>query len=100
MTRIAPCGNELTGNGLPGVALHQHVSNNSIQNLSDNLIIGNYIAGDAGDNDLPTTPPTGISLLAASAVNGTVITLNEFSGDRSTSLSTTRAEMWMCTTTA
>jgi len=71
-------GNRLTGNGLPGVAMHQHVPHNPSQNLNDNLIVGNYIAGNAGDGDVPTTVPTGISLLGTSAVNRTVITLNEF----------------------
>ena len=70
-------GNRLTGNGLPGVAMHQHTPDPT-QNLGDNLIVGNYIAGNAGDDDIPTTVPTGISLLGTSAVGGTVITLNEF----------------------
>jgi parallel beta-helix repeat protein len=70
-------GNRLTGNGLPGVAMHQHTPDPT-QNLGDNLVVGNYIAGNAGDGDIPTTVPTGISLLGTSAVGGTVITLNEF----------------------
>jgi parallel beta-helix repeat protein len=70
-------GNRLTGNGLPGVAMHQHTPNPG-QNLNDNLIVGNYIAGNAGDSDVPTTVPTGISLLGTSAVSRTLITLNEF----------------------
>jgi parallel beta-helix repeat protein len=70
-------GNRLTGNGLPGVAMHQHTPNPA-QNLNDNLIVGNYIAGNAGDSDVPTIVPTGISLLGTSPVSGTVMTLNEF----------------------
>jgi parallel beta-helix repeat protein len=70
-------GNRLTGNGLPGVAMHQHTPN-PLQNLDDNLIVGNYIAGNAGDSDVPTAVPTGISLLGTAAVSGTVMTLNEF----------------------
>jgi hypothetical protein len=69
--------NRLTGNGLPGVAMHQHTPN-TLQNLNDNLIVGNYIAGNAGDSDVPTTVLTGISLLGTAPVSGTVITLNEF----------------------
>jgi parallel beta-helix repeat protein len=69
--------NRLTGNGLPGVAMHQHTPN-PLQNLNDNLIVGNYIAGNAGDSDIPTEVPTGISLLGTAPVSGTVITLNEF----------------------
>jgi parallel beta-helix repeat protein len=74
-------GNRLTGNGLPGVAMHQHTPDPT-QNLGDNLIIGNYIAGNAGDDDVPTTVPTGISLLGTSAVSGTLITLNEFAREQ------------------
>ncbi len=70
-------GNRLMGNGLPGVAMHQHTPNPA-QRLNDNLIVGNYIAGNAGDSDVPTTVPTGISLLGTAPVSGTVITLNEF----------------------
>ena len=70
-------GNRLTGNGLPGVAMHQHTPNPA-QNLNNNLIVGNYIAGNAGDSDVPTTVPTGISLLGTAAVSGTVINLNKF----------------------
>jgi len=72
-------GNRLTDNGLPGVAMHQHTPNRS-QNLNDNSIIGNYIAGNAGDDDLGTGAgvSTGISLLGTAPVSGTVITLNTF----------------------
>jgi hypothetical protein len=57
--------------------MHQHTPN-ALQNLNDNLIVGNYIAGNAGDSDIPTEVPTGISLLGTAPVSGTVITLNEF----------------------
>ena len=73
-------GNKLTNNGLPGVAIHNHAPTNNI-NLSDNVITGNYIAGNGSDTDVETSPstvvPTGISLLGASPVSGTLITLNQ-----------------------
>jgi hypothetical protein len=68
----------LTGNGLPGVAFHLH-SANARQNLNDNLITGNYIAGNGADTEDAATPgPTGINVFAnAKAVTtGTVIVQN------------------------
>lgn len=72
-------GNRVTDNSLPGVAMHQHTPNKA-QNLNDNSIIGNYIAGNAGDDALGTgTPlPTGMSLLGTAPVTGTVVMLNTF----------------------
>ena len=70
--------NTLTDNGLPGVALHMHAPN---QTLNDHLIIGNVISGNAGDPDLGTDPPPsmGISILAPVVpIKGVVITQNVF----------------------
>ncbi|HEY3912035.1 MAG TPA: right-handed parallel beta-helix repeat-containing protein [Stellaceae bacterium] len=69
-------GNRLTNNGLPGVAIHNHAPTHNII-LSDNVVTGNYIAGNGPDSDVPTTVPTGISLLGTTAVSGTLITLNQ-----------------------
>lgn len=69
-------GNTLTNNGLPGIAIHNHAPTNNIT-LSDNLITGNYIAGNGPDSDVPTTVPTGISILGTTAISGTLITLNQ-----------------------
>jgi hypothetical protein len=67
-------GNRLTGNSLPGVAMHSHAPS---QNLNDNVITANYIAGNGGDTDVESSPvQTGISLLAVSPNSGTVITRN------------------------
>jgi parallel beta-helix repeat protein len=76
-------GNVLTGNGLPGVAMHSH---SPMQNLNDNLIAGNQISGDGPDPDPGTTLPTGISIFSdtgagALPINGTVITGNSFSNE-------------------
>ena len=73
-------GNRLTKNGLPGVAIHNHAPTNNI-NLSDNVVTGNTISGNGADSDVATTVPTGISLLGVSPVSGTLITLNQISGE-------------------
>lgn len=69
-------GNTLTDNGAGGVAMHTHVPNPHIR-LADNVITGNYIAGNGPDPDVGTTGPTGISLLGTAAATGTLITLNQ-----------------------
>ena len=69
-------GNSLTNNGDGGVAMHTHVPNPNIK-LADNVVTGNYIAGNGPDTDVGTTDPTGISLLGTAAVTGTLITLND-----------------------
>ncbi len=70
-------GNRTTGNGHTGIALHAH-RNGAI--LTDNAIIGNYIAGNGPDiGDTPTSGPTGININAGHStvpLTGTVITGN------------------------
>jgi parallel beta-helix repeat protein len=67
-------GNSLTNNGLPGVAMHSHTPG---QNLNNNSIIGNYIAGNHADTDDSATPgPTGINVFGVSPVRGTIIIQN------------------------
>ncbi len=72
-------GNTLTDNGLPGVAIHNHAPTNNI-NLSNNVVIGNYIAGNGPDGGVETTSdqqvPTGISVLGVSPITGLIITQN------------------------
>jgi len=75
--------NELTGNGIPGVALHTHVGPNfglPADDMSRNMIIGNFIAGNGADGDDTATPGTaGININSGgggSPVRGTVISGN------------------------
>ena len=52
--------NDLTDNGLPGVAMHAH-SPGAL--LSDNMIVGNRISGNGADTeDTATSGPTGVNV--------------------------------------
>jgi hypothetical protein len=75
--------NVLTGNGIPGVALHTHVGPTfgaPADNMSGNSIIGNYIAGNGADTaDTATPGTTGININSGgggSPVTGTIISQN------------------------
>lgn len=73
--------NILTGNGLPGVALHSHLGG---QTLNDHLIVGNTIWGNGPDGDPGTTVPTGISVSntpAGPPITGVVISHNVIKGE-------------------
>ena len=68
--------NRLTGNGLPGVAFHLHTAKTG-QNVDDNLIVSNYIAGNGADTaDAATPGPTGINVFGVAPITGTVIADN------------------------
>ena len=71
--------NILTGNGLPGVAMHNHASapGGPAVNLNDNVIVGNQIGGNHADTQDAATPgSTGINLYSVVPVTGTVISQN------------------------
>jgi parallel beta-helix repeat protein len=75
--------NELTGNGLGGVALHTHVGpafHLPPDDMDGNMIIGNYIAGNLADRDDTATPGTvGININSGGGgtpVHGTIISGN------------------------
>ena len=75
--------NELTGNGIPGVALHTHVGpafGAPADDMSGNQIIGNFISGNGPDTfDTATPGSAGININSGdggSPVYGTVISQN------------------------
>jgi hypothetical protein len=69
----------LTGNDLPGVALHGHTPG---QNLNNNVIAGNTISGNGPDTDDAATPgPAGIIISGIETITGTVISQNTISGE-------------------
>jgi parallel beta-helix repeat protein len=70
--------NRLIGNGLPGVTIHNHADSPSQPaDLSDNLIVGNFIARNHADTqDAATSGPTGINVFGVGAILGTIISQN------------------------
>jgi len=74
--------NKLIDNGLPGVTMHNHASAPSPAppiNLNNNVIVGNYISGNAADTeDAATSGPTGINLYSTAPVYGTLVSQNIF----------------------
>ena len=80
----AVTSNRLIGNSMPGVAVHNHYNSNpqggksgaTNPDVSRNAIVGNYIAGNGPDPDVPTTVSTGISVLGVTPVVDLVVAHN------------------------
>jgi parallel beta-helix repeat protein len=71
--------NTITGNGLPGVTMHNHAAPTGAPavNMNDNMILANQISGNAADTQDAATPgPTGINIYSVAPVTGTVIAQN------------------------
>jgi nitrous oxidase accessory protein NosD len=78
--------NRLIDNALPGVVIHNHVfltfpGHPPNPNVDDNVIVGNFISGNGADSDVPTTVPTGISILGTTPITGLVISDNVISDE-------------------
>jgi nitrous oxidase accessory protein NosD len=71
--------NTLVGNGLPGVAMHNHASVPGAPPITfrDNSVIGNHIRANGADTeDAATGGPTGINIYSVVPVTGIVIADN------------------------
>ena len=75
--------NELTNNGIPGVAFHSHVGpafGAPTDDLSNHKIVGNHLSGNGADLfDTATPGPTGININSGGGgtpITGTVISQN------------------------
>lgn len=71
--------NILMGNGLPGVAMHNHAAPAGAPpvDLNDNVIVGNTISQNGADTeDTATSGPAGINIASIAPITGTVISQN------------------------
>src|SRR5581483_9216274 len=74
--------NQLMGNGLPGVAMHNHASVPGAPPVvfNDNMVLANTISQNGADtDDTATSGPTGINVASIAPMNGNIIALNMIS---------------------
>lgn len=71
--------NQLIGNGLPGVTMHNHAysPDGPPVQFGNNVIIGNFISGNAADTEDAATPgTTGINIYSVAPIYGTIVAQN------------------------
>jgi hypothetical protein len=76
--------NDLEANGLPGVTMHNHAWSQFAPpvNMDNNVIVGNYLSGNAADTqDAATGGPTGINIYSVAPLYGTVVDQNRFDSE-------------------
>lgn len=76
--------NDLEANGLPGVTMHNHAWSQFAPpvNMDNNVIVGNYLSGNAADTqDAATGGPTGINIYSVAPIHGTVVDQNRFDSE-------------------
>ncbi len=94
-------GNVIMNNGQPGVSMHNHAAppGAPAPNLNGNVIIGNFISGNAADQEDAATPGTaGINIFSIAPVYDTQILQNTIQNE-AIGVVMNNPEEWNCTST-